>query len=148
MIDTTKCLQVGLLVEDLDKSMEQWSAFLRKQPDMVGETDGPEKSRAEYKGERCYGRIRQAIYQLNGVQIELIEPIGDEPSYWKECLVEKGPHIHHLAFQSDNIHEDMATLASMGDPYVQYGEWGGGSGKYAYFDLRQSLSAVVELLDL
>lgn len=147
MIDTEKCLQIGLLVENLDESIRQWSAFLGKQPDMVGETDGSDKSKAEYNGAVCYGRIRQAIYQLNGTQIELIQPIGDEPSFWKDCLTEKGPHIHHLAFGSNAIRQDMAELAAKGDGCVQYGEWGGGSGKYAYFDLRKSLNAVVELLD-
>lgn len=144
MTDKSKILQIGFLVRDLDKSVEYWNEFLDTEPETIGETDGPEKSHAEYNGEICYGRIRQAVYQLSNISIELIQPIGEEKSFWKDCLIKDGPGIHHIAFRSEaikNVDENKESC------HAQYGEWDDGKGKYAYYDMRDTLNTVIELLE-
>lgn len=146
-MDKNRIVQIAILVKDCKRTAENWAKLLGVETPAIFSTEGADKTNAVYKGKPCNGRIYQAIFELDNVQLELIQPYGDEPSVWKDCLDEMGECIHHLAFRTEDIKSDMDQFARQGVPFLQYGEWGGGSGKYSYHDTRQTLGAILELLD-
>jgi methylmalonyl-CoA epimerase len=52
-----------------------------------------------------------ASFVLNGVRIELTTPLGDDTPIGK-FLAKHGEGIHHIAFRSSNIQNDLDTLKS------------------------------------
>lgn len=87
-------------------------------------------------------------FDLANIQIEFIEPIGEEPSYWKECLDRDGEGLHHIAFHSNSCEKDLADLENQGYPAIQQGEWKEEpkNGRYAYLDMQDSLKCIIELV--
>ena len=85
---------------------------------------------------------------LANIQLELIEPIGEEPSYWKECLDRDGEGLHHIAFRMDDSERELKEFEQQGHPVMQQGEWKEEphNGFYAYLDMQDSLKCVIELL--
>jgi methylmalonyl-CoA/ethylmalonyl-CoA epimerase len=140
-------IQVAFLVSDCKEAAENWAKLLQVETPEVTSTDGPDKTNASYKGKRCEGMIYQAIFKLDNLMLELIQPYGDEPSIWKDCFDENGEGFHHIAFHTEDIKEDMAALAAQGIPSQAYGEWNDGAGKYSYHDARKSLGIIFELLE-
>lgn len=52
-----------------------------------------------------------ASFSLNGVRIELTAPLN-EMSPIATFVAKRGEGIHHIAFHTDTIHEDLHRLAS------------------------------------
>lgn len=148
VINRKKVTQIGILVWDLDKAAAAWKKYLGVEP-YIGETADYQVTGATYKGEACYGRIKQAMFDLDNIQIELIAPIGDEPSIWHDYLEEHGEGIHHIAFSSDDTDAAVQELEQDGKPVIQYGTWPAEprDGRYTYLDAQDDLKVILEILD-
>ena len=97
-----------------------------------------------YLGRPSNASAKLAFFQLGPVQLELIEPIGDE-STWKEVLDRKGEGFHHIAFWVNDMQKRVDFLREQGIPMVQRGDMG--EGQFAYFDAEQTLGVTLELLE-
>ncbi|MCX7784875.1 MAG: methylmalonyl-CoA epimerase [candidate division WOR-3 bacterium] len=58
-------------------------------------------------------KLRVAIFKLQNYNIELIEPLSPDTTIAK-FLEKRGPGIHHLCFNVDNIEEKLAILKAKG----------------------------------
>ncbi len=148
-MDKTKVVQIGFLVKDIHAAAEAWAGFLGCPVPEIGMTEDYAVTHAMYRGKPCYGRILQAIFPLEGAELELISPVGEEASYWKECLDRDGEGLHHIAFYTREIDRDQESLSARGCEIVQSGFWPDSprDGAYAYADATASLKCVIELLD-
>jgi methylmalonyl-CoA/ethylmalonyl-CoA epimerase len=143
-LGTTKVLQVGIIVADIEAKAKAWADVLGLPiPDIII-TDAVDKAQTEYEGESTPARAKLAFFNLGQVDLELIEPI-DGPSTWKDQLDQHGDSLHHIAFVIDGMQEKVAFLDGKGVPLVQRGEYTG--GRYAYMDGVAQLGAVLELLE-
>ena len=88
--------------------------------------------------------VKLAFFDLGGVSLELVEPVGDD-SAWKDGLDRNGESIHHIAFWTDNMVETAAGLGDHDVELIQRGDMG--EGQYAYFDATGPLGCVIELLE-
>ena len=146
MIDKTQIVQIGILTHDLKKCTEYWAKFLGEPVPEFEELPPYEESRALYNGKPCHGKTIASFFRLENVQIELIQPIGDEPSYWKDCLDKNGEGFHHIAFAAKDMERTIEELEAEGfGPLKQFGYFP--RGAYAYFDTQDSLQMIVELLE-
>jgi catechol 2,3-dioxygenase-like lactoylglutathione lyase family enzyme len=143
-LGTTKVMQVGIIVSDIEAKVEAWSALLGVPAPPVVVTDPVEVAQTEYQGQRTPARAKLAFFQLGQVTLELIEPMG-EPSTWNDQLAAHGESLHHIAFEVSGMGERLAALEAQGIPLLQRGEYSG--GRYAYVDGNERLGAVVELLE-
>ncbi len=141
---TSKCAQVGILVHNMEKSVQAYAAFLGVDVPAICQTGEYEEARTLYLGRPTRARCRQAFFYYNDLQVELIEP-DKEPSVWRQALDEKGEGIHHIAFQIENMEETIRLGESLGMKLLQRGRWNG--GHYAYLDASSTLHCVVELLE-
>lgn len=136
--------QIGIIVRDVEKSAEVFARFFGIDVPSWSWTDGPEKSKSQYRGKPTAARAKLAFLKLGNLDIELIEP-DVHPSTWREFLDSKGEGVHHIAFVIKGMKDHTHTLESMGYPLVQKGEYTG--GRYAYFDTVPGLKTVLELLE-
>jgi methylmalonyl-CoA/ethylmalonyl-CoA epimerase len=58
-------------------------------------------------------KTKTAFFPIEGTQIELISPLNGEGPV-KDSLERRGPGLHHLCFETDNILEDMERLKEKG----------------------------------
>ncbi|HMN61189.1 MAG TPA: VOC family protein [Anaerolinea sp.] len=143
-IGTHVVTQIGLVVKDIQKSIDAYVDVLGLPRPEVIITDGYDLAETNYRGKPSQAQAKLAFFNMGQVQIELIEPIG-EPSTWKEALDANGDGVHHIAFQIKDTGKVVAYLEGKGIPLVQQGKYTG--GMYSYLDASQSLGLVLELLE-
>jgi len=146
MLETDVVCQIGMVVNDVVKTGQAFADFFGvERPPVVGSGD-VKVVKAEYDGKPSGATCKMMFFDTPSVQIELIEP-DDKPSVWRDILDEKGEGLHHLAFQVKDAKGKMKTLATKGYPTMQKGNYGNGSGMYAYIDTRKELKLIIELLE-
>lgn len=143
-IGTHIVTQIGLVVKDIEKSIDAYVDVLGLPRPQVIVTDAYDLAETNYRGKPSQAQAKLAFFNMGQVQIELIEPIG-EPSTWKEALDANGDGVHHIAFQIKDTGKVVAYLEGKGIHLVQQGKYTG--GMYSYVDASQSLGLVLELLE-
>jgi catechol 2,3-dioxygenase-like lactoylglutathione lyase family enzyme len=140
-----KLAQVAFVTKDIEAMKAKWAALLGVEiPNTIVTSPGSE-CRMTTRGIPSDAMCKLAFFDLGGVQLELIEPIGDGASTWHEGLVE-GEGFHHIAFWTENMAEVKETLEAHGAPLVQRGDMGS-EGQYAYYDGQAELLTRIEVLE-
>lgn len=135
--------QVALVVKDTEKASRNLAAlfgFEEASYEIIGTY---EFSNTKYKGEPTPAKAKATFYTMGPLDIEILEPMG-EPSTWNDFLQENGEGIHHIAWYVRGIDEVRTFLESQGMEMIQQGNWDG--GQYMYFDARDQLGFIIELL--
>ncbi|MCH7818627.1 MAG: methylmalonyl-CoA epimerase [Candidatus Marinimicrobia bacterium] len=89
---------IAIAVNSLEESIKVYTSLLGVEPEL--ETITAEK-------------VNTAVYDLNGVSLELIEPIGDDSPITK-FLQKKGEGLHHVCLKVDSLEETMTELKEKG----------------------------------
>jgi methylmalonyl-CoA/ethylmalonyl-CoA epimerase len=144
ILGTNQICQVGLVVKDIEKSIDGYCEVFGIQRPNVIITDEYRAAQTTYHGQPSLARAKLAFIDMGQVQLELIEPIG-EPSTWKEALDNNGESVHHIAFIIKGTDEVVQKVVKRGMPVAQQGLYTG--GKYTYIDSAQKLGVVLELLE-
>lgn len=145
ILGTNTVVQVGILVNDIEKSSQDFADFLGMEKPSWILTDGYDKTQAEYLGKPAECRAKLAFFNVGAtLTIELIEP-DNAPSTWRHDLDKYGEGIHHLAFVIKGMKEKIEICQRNGMPLLQKGEYTG--GRYAYIDAKDTLKTVIELLE-
>jgi methylmalonyl-CoA/ethylmalonyl-CoA epimerase len=147
MVAQKKMLHIGIVVRDIEKARDHWMKFLglEKKPDTLTAA-GDAKNPTEYRGHPSTAKAKLVFMNLDNLQVELIEPIGDEPSSWREFLESKGEGVHHIAFEVKGMGEIyLEKFAEAGFPAAQHGGWA--TGEYGYMDTLEALGVTVELIE-
>jgi methylmalonyl-CoA/ethylmalonyl-CoA epimerase len=145
ILGTRIVTQVGILVNDIEKSCQDFADFLGVENPGYSITDTIDKTQAEFRGEPCEARAKLAFFPVGeNLTIELIEP-DETPSVWREDLDKNGEGFHHIAFVIDGMKEKVMLLERNGMPLIQKGEYTG--GRYAYIDTKEKLKVLIELLE-
>lgn len=144
-IDKSKVVQIGILVHDVNKAAETWASFLGVEVPPITVSDGYDKTGALFRGEPCDARLYQAFFYFDNIDIEIIQPVDDTPSIWRECLDRDGEGLHHISFRVKNMGENVKDCERMGYKTLQKGEYTG--GRYAYMDALANLKIILEYLE-
>ena len=97
-------LQVGVIVRDLEKAMQDYSSLLGIGPFQT--------MYVEQMG------VRAAVAALGPIEVELIQPMSDENPIWK-FLGDKAARIHHLGFYVADMDAEVARFQELGVGIVQ-----------------------------
>ena len=128
----SKLTQIGIVVKDMDRTIEKLSAF------GIGPFEHravPAGAKEYYKGKLMDASFKIAAVSLGGIELEFIQPVdGDSPHM--DFLKEKGEGIQHLAFASDNLEKDTARLIENGASVQMESDLG--ILKVAYMDMETS----------
>ena len=108
---------IAIAVNSLEESIKVYTSLLGVEPEL--ETISAEK-------------VNTAIYDLHGVSLELIEPIG-ENSPITEFLKKRGEGLHHVCLKVDNLEETMNELREKGIDIIDETPKRGAGGKKIVF---------------
>ena len=146
-IKDNQILQLGFIVHDLESTKKKVAEFLDVPvPESVSSGEYS-VTKTEYRGEPApEAQCHMAFFYLGNLQIEFIEP-NEAPSAWREWLDRHGEGLHHIAFKSDGVANNIKALADMGIPMIQRGEYRRGNGRYAFFDARDYMKCIIEVLE-
>ena len=139
-----KLAQVAIVVRDIEAAKVRWAGVLGVDTPNTITTQPGNDCRMTYAEQPSNAQCHLAFFDLGGVQLELIQPLGGQ-STWQEGLDKKGESVHHIAFWTENMADSAAGLRENGVNLVQRGDMG--EGQYAYFDAEDQLGCVVELLE-
>jgi methylmalonyl-CoA/ethylmalonyl-CoA epimerase len=139
-----KLAQVAIVVRDIEKAMDKWTALLECNRPKVLLVEPGNEANVTYRGVPSNATCKLAFFDLGGIQLELIEPIGQD-SAWAEGLDEKGERVHHLAFWTEDMKASASALAETGIDLIHRGDMG--EGQYAYFDGTGEVGTFLELLE-
>jgi len=137
VLETRKVLQVAFVVHDIVATTKKYCEFFGME-DPGYMVAGPSNS-TRFKGEPTECSAKLAFFNMENIQIELIEP-DHHPSTWREWLDKNGEGFHHLAFKVDDFDGKVAALNKSGAPTLHIGN------NYGYFDTVEELKFMVELL--
>lgn len=125
---------VAVLVDDLDKTLSFWRDALGMELSHVEDVPA-EKSRV-------------AFLPLAGSEVELVQPTTDA-SGLARYLEKRGPGMHHICLQVDDIQGMLAQLKAAGVQLIHEAPVMGSGGKqYAFIHPKSANGVMVELYEL
>lgn len=108
---------IAIAVNSLEESIKVYTSLLGVEPEL-------ESISAE--------KVNSAVYILDGVSLELIEPIGDD-SHISRFLQKKGEGLHHICLEVGSVEETMAELKEKGFDIIDETPKIGAGGKKILF---------------
>lgn len=91
---------IGIAVSDLDSGAALWG------PDGLGLVE-------EGREDVVPARTRVAMFPVGESRIELLEPMGEDTPV-AGFLAKRGPGIHHICFEVDDIDAEVERLRGLG----------------------------------
>ena len=92
-------------------------------------------------------KVKTAFLSVGETRLELLEPTAED-SPVKKFLDSKGPGIHHLAFDVDDIEAELARLKEQGVRLIDEKPRRGAHGtKIAFIHPKESKGVLVELTE-
>ena len=125
---------VAVVVENMEKALSFWC-------DALGmELHGLREVPAE--------KSQVAFLPLPGSEVELVQPTTDDSGIAK-YLAKRGPGMHHICLEVDDIEGMMSHLKSQGVRLINEEPRVGGDGKkYAFIHPESTSGVLVELYQL
>ena len=110
---------LGIAVKSLDESIPYYEKALGL--------------KCEHREEVPSQKVRTAFFHCGEVHLELLEPTGPESPIAK--FLEKNPSggIHHIAFGTDNVVEQLALASNAGVKLINNEPFEGAAGKMVAF---------------
>jgi len=123
---------IGIVVKDIDKVKETWSAMFSIGPWESHIMDGTDANGHPFK-------VRFVHAQLGTVRIELIQTLEGRSVYssFSDII---GEGLHHISFYVDDVEAEVANLVAQGAKVLEKG-----TGEYAYLE-KSGLGIIFELL--
>src|SRR5689334_15335818 len=130
-----RCIQVGVIVKDLDRKIENLNKIFGMGPVRVIEwpPEGRTDMQKVYHGQPGQFTGRLAFADLGTIELELIEP-GQGPSIWQDFLDKHGEGIHHIRFNTFDEKPIVEHLAENGIDVEMSGNGTRPGTAFFYFD--------------
>jgi len=136
--------QNGYVVRDLEQALSFWI-----ETQGVGPWFVIENARApdfQYQGRPSQAETSLAMAQWGPIQIELIQPLDDEPSMYRDFLAAGREGLQHVACWSDDYDETLAAAQAAGFRVGQGGSFAP-DARYVYFESDGHPGTVIELAE-
>jgi len=141
-----RIFQVGIVVPDLEASLEAWTDLYKVGPWTIYEHSDEYLSDIGRRDEICAEKFkfRCALAMVGDLQIELIQPVYGMPVY-QEFIRRTGGGVHHLKEKLDGaaLEERLSELGRRGCATVFSGNFYGSI--FAYADTAAALGTLIEL---
>ena len=98
----------------------------------------------KYKGKITKSYVKTCYFPMGQVDLELIQPVGDEIAAAEFLKKNKGPGIQHISFMVDNLEDACKYIESKGLNVVQITDFS--SGLAAFVNIPE-IGADIELLE-
>ncbi len=136
--------QLGYIVKSVDEYKVLFEEILGMKPFSI--LDNRPANHVFYDEEDRMVKIKNGLYNIGPLQVELIEVLEGR-CYQSDWLQENGPGIHHLAFFTEDIDNQIKKFEELGIEIIQTGEVMGGL-RFAYAKAFKQLGCDIELIEL
>jgi hypothetical protein len=137
-------IEICHVVNDMDAALRYWTEVIGAGPFFVGDMELTENQ--WHRGQPCEQSIQVAFGFSGGVVIELVKPLRDIPSAFREVLDSTGPGFHHVMLRVD-YDEGYKRLSEAGYEVALHGLLPGGE-RCTLFDTRKDSGGYIELMDM
>jgi catechol 2,3-dioxygenase-like lactoylglutathione lyase family enzyme len=139
--------QVAYVIPNLEESKRWFGQVygINKFRDVLLELRPPDFL---YNGRRSEARLAIALADFNGIQLELIEPLGED-TLWSDFLKINGPGLQHVAFLVPDYDRVVERFRSEGLTPAVEGRSPTSSRrtiKFCYFDCHHVGASYVEIV--
>lgn len=124
--------QLGYVVRDIEAAMHHWRTvmgigpFFHFEKIPVGDF--------KYRGETTDADVSIALANCGELQIELIQPLDDHPTPYKDFLGQGLEGMQHVAFWSETFQDDLERAQNAGFEVILSGWAVQEDGLFVYFD--------------
>jgi len=138
-------IQMAYVVSDIRAAMAQWTLDLHVGPWFL--LDHFTGDDPEYRGAPSRAAVTLAMAFAGHMQIELLQPLDDHPSVYREAISAQGYGFHHYGVGSRDFDGDIARYEERGyEVAFRAGVPTGGS--VCYMDTRGALPGFVEIIEI
>ena len=136
-------MQMAYVVEDLHTALRWWVEQANTGPWFVlDHFKGPGQT---YRGAPSTADVAIAMSFAGGMNIELIQPLDDEPSVYREIIAERGHGFHHIGIACVDVDAEVAKYEARGHTLAFRAPVPTG-GAVAYMDDGVNRPGMVELI--
>lgn len=138
--------QNGYVVRDIEAAMAHWIAVMGVGPWF----HIPEVKTDWFKHRGLASDMKMSVALANSgeLQIELIQPLNDAPSMYKEFLDAGLEGLQHMSYWTTDYQGLYDKAISLGYVVGHEGSIGGEKGRFAYFDTQAHPGTVIEISDV
>ncbi|MFD4507869.1 zinc-binding dehydrogenase [Streptomyces sp. NPDC058457] len=136
--------QIGYVVRDIHASMEN---FTRAGIGPWFHLKGVRPGDFTYRGQPSDLVMDVAVANSGDIQIELITPVNDAPSMYRDFLAAGHEGVQHIAYWSENYQDLYDRALAAGFTVGQEGRIGGSDGRFAYLQTGHHPGTVIEISD-
>lgn len=137
-------VQMGYVVPDLDSALRHWTQVLGVGPFLV--TPRIDYAELHYRGRPVRVENTVALAAHHGMQIELIQQTGGEPSAYSDFIARRGGGLHHACILTDDLDADLGAWAARGVGVLMGGRTVAGI-PFAYLDSDPAdMGGVIEMV--
>jgi hypothetical protein len=139
----TNFMQLCWVVPDLEAAIDRWVKTSGAGPFFLFED--VHFTESQYRGRPAdIAPHRAAIGQSGEMQIELIQPLGDEAGIWRDVVPTGGFGLHHAGLYCTDYGADRSAYLASGAELAFEGLMMG--AKTCYIDTTSSLGFMTELI--
>lgn len=138
-------MQTAFITDDIHRSMEEMTALLNIGPWFLFENF--ELHDLHYRGQPTDFQVTIALANSGHMQFELILPLDDKPSPYKEVREERGLGFHHYGMAAVDFDAACESYTGKGFEQVLYGAAGVGA-RVAYFDALDPAYGMIEVIEI
>jgi hypothetical protein len=139
-------VQLGLVVMNLDETMKNYWEILGVGPWNAITCVPPTEHDLFYKDGPGDYTMQAGFAKAGDLEIEPIEPLTGRNVYFDFLSEHPGEGMHHIQFLTDNAEETHKLMEESGFPIMM--SLGFGDGRATYFDTRDSLKCIWEMLQV
>jgi catechol 2,3-dioxygenase-like lactoylglutathione lyase family enzyme len=136
--------QNGYVVRDLEKALAFWVGTQGVGPWFV--IENARVPDFQYRGQPSAAQTNLAMAQWGALQIELIQPLDDEPSMYRDFLAAGPEGLQHVACWTDDYDATLAAALAAGFRPCQGGSFAP-DARYLYFETDGHPGTVIELAE-
>ena len=142
----TNVFQNAWVVDDVEAAAMDWVNTFNIGPFFIAEY-GPEVLvDTTYRGKPCEMNMMVGIAQSGPIQIELIQPLGEHPSAYRDTVEPGQTKFHHVCVWTSDIDADLAYYTEKGCQIASTGKLIDGP-RFAYADTHEKINCMIELLE-
>jgi hypothetical protein len=138
-------MQFAYIVPDIHQAMADWTARLGIGPWFLNEPFDPPQT--FYRGQPSRPPINLAMTYSGAMNIELIQPLDETPSVYRETLLKKGYGFHHWGLAVDDLSAALQVYLDDGYEEAHRVVLDGGN-QVIYVDTTRDLPGMIELIEI
>jgi catechol 2,3-dioxygenase-like lactoylglutathione lyase family enzyme len=140
-------VQLAFVVRDMEEALNYWVEKLGVKRFVLFQTNAGAR-RLVYNGHDTQMDMALAFTYLGDTQIELVSPINDEPSPYKDFLDAGRSGLHHIAFWPSEFASECQRLEREGFEEICAFYTPQGEKNVAYYKAPAAVGTIVELVPL